>query len=522
MDLYSRTGARRALFHTFGFRAISQLATVFSFVVLVRGLSEQAVGVFNLLYSVIPVIGTVASLGLDPVLKRFQPEYLRAGNTAAAAWLTRLVTRLRFISNLVVLAAIVLAWNFVAPLFHLTSHLVDFELFGIVVLLYFQTMILQSSLASHMLHRYSVGSIAVLSVGKLLSYLALTEFFSFTLRAAILADTMSYLLAYIFLLVAHSRMCRTKAEDRRYRPNPSERKRLRRYALANNFNDSSSLLLYVQTDNFFIAALMNPIAVGAYSSYARINEMAANLIPAKLFENVVQPMLFATKADQAAERLPRYFTFLVNINMLVQWPLMAFTTVYHHEIVQIVFHGKFIEYSSLLPVIVAFAFTNNVISTPITMMALYAENAGLILKSQLFGLYQVAAMLVLIPFAGLYGAAIATGTLHLFRNLWVWWKVGPMGRWTNFRAAVTTGLLIWGSVVAICFALKAALNLSPLVSMALGLGVCTLANLAFIRSPAISKSDREILGGVLHGREATVLRFIGMLPPRTNENAAQA
>ena len=71
MELYSRGRARRALFLTVAFRAVSQAATALSFVVLVRGLTEQSLGVYSLLYSVIPVIGTVLSLGLDQVLKRF-------------------------------------------------------------------------------------------------------------------------------------------------------------------------------------------------------------------------------------------------------------------------------------------------------------------------------------------------------------------------------------------------------------------------------------------------------------------
>jgi len=512
MELYSRARARRALFYTVGFRAVSQVATILAFLVLVRGLSEQSLGVFNLLYSVIPVIGTVASLGLDQVLKRFQPEYLQAGNTAAAAWLTRVVTRTRLISNLGMLAAITLAWNAVAPVFHLSAHRADFELFGMVVLLYFQTIILQSSLASHMLHRYSVGSVALLSIGKLLSYLVVYKFFSFTLRAAIMADTVAYMIAYGFLATVHWRMCRASSGEGAYRPSSIERKRLRRYAIANNLNESSSLLLYVQTDNFFIAAMMNPTAVGAYSSYARINEMTANLIPTRLFDNVVQPLFFATKAEQASERLPRYFTFLININMLMQWPLIAYTMVYHREIIELMFHGKFIEYSPLLPVIMAFAFTNNVISTPITMIALYAENAALILRSQLFGLYQVAAMLILIPIAGLYGAAVATGTLHLFRNLWVWRKVRATARWTNVRAAVSTGLIIWTSAVAVCLLLRAVLKLSPVADMICGALVCVAAGLIFIRSPAISDSDRRILGAVLHGREAKLLQSLGLLP----------
>jgi O-antigen/teichoic acid export membrane protein len=240
--------------------------------------------------------------------------------------------------------------------------------------------------------------------------------------------------------------------------------------------------------------------------------MTANLIPTRLFENVVQPMFFATRQEHAAERLPRYFTLLINISMLIQWPLMAYSAVYHRELVQLVFHGKFIEYSALLPVIIAFAFTNNVISTPITMMALYAENAGLILKSQLFGLYQIAAMLVLVPILGLYGAAISTGTLHLFRNLWVWWKVRSTARWLNFRAAATAGLLIWGPAIALCLGLKSIMKAGPLVSLIVGAGVCAVATLIYVRSPALADSDRQILGSVLHGREGALLRWIGILP----------
>ncbi|HEV7985910.1 MAG TPA: oligosaccharide flippase family protein, partial [Steroidobacteraceae bacterium] len=264
MGLYSRERTRRALFYTIAFRAVSQLSTMLSFVVLVRGLSEQGLGVYSLLYSIIPVMGTVISLGLDQVLKRFQPEYLQTGNTAAAYWLVKIVTRWRFLSNVVLLGALLLCWNLVAPLFHLTDQRSNFELFTLVVILYSQTIILQSSLASHMLQGYSVGSVAVLSIAKLVSYLLVWQFFVFTLRAAIIADIGSYACGWIFLSAAHWRFCRPKPGERDYHPQPSELKRLQRYAIANNFNESSSLLLHVQTDNFFIAALMNPVAVGAY------------------------------------------------------------------------------------------------------------------------------------------------------------------------------------------------------------------------------------------------------------------
>jgi O-antigen/teichoic acid export membrane protein len=510
MPLYSRERTRRALFYTIAFRAVSQLSTMLSFVVLVRGLSEQGLGVYSLLYSIIPVMGTVVSLGLDQVLRRYQPEYLQAGNLAGAAWMVRIVTRVRLLTNLVLLAAIILGWNLFAPLFHLTDQRGDFELFTIVVLLYFQTMLLQSSLASHMLQGYSVGSIAVLSIAKLVSYVVVYEFFAFTLRAAIVADIVAFSLTYIFLRAAHWKFCSPGPENLEYRPRPEEWQRLRRYAIANNFNESSSVLLHVQTDNFFIAAMMTPVAVGAYAFYVRLNEMAANLIPTRLFDNILQPLFFSIKSDEAAERLPRYVTFMINISLMVQWPLFAYTLVYHREIIAAVFHGKFIEQSPLLPMIVGFALTNNVISTPITMTALYAERASLILKSQLFGLYQIVAMLALIPLIGLYGAAIATGTLHLFRNLWVWWQVRKTARWMNARAALTTGSLIWAVAIAACWAVKVEVRAPAVMQLCVGALICAIAFLIYIRSAAVSASDRVILGRVLRGRESAVLGWLGL------------
>ena len=78
MVLYSRERARRSLFNTIGYRAISQVATLLGYIVLVRALTEQSFGVLSLLYAFIPVVSTLASLGLEQTLRRFQPEYLRA------------------------------------------------------------------------------------------------------------------------------------------------------------------------------------------------------------------------------------------------------------------------------------------------------------------------------------------------------------------------------------------------------------------------------------------------------------
>ncbi len=513
MALYTRGRARRALIDTVTYRAISQVATILGYVVMVRGMTKEDFGVFSLLYSFIPVISTFASLGLEQTLRRYQPEYLRAGNRSAAAWLVRFVASARFGTNVILLSVILLGWNYAAPLFKLQPYRAEFVLFCLLVLLYFQARILQISLAGNMLHRYSVGSLAVLSVIKLIAYGLLAWNHAMTIDNVILAETLAFGVAYAFMFRAYRRHCADKIAAASYRPDPEERRRLLRYGIYNNFNDAGTLMLTTKTDNFFIAAIIDPVSVGIYSFYTRLNEMARGVLPINLFENVVQPLFFAVPAAEADRKLPQYFSLLMNLNLALQWPILAFVTAYHAEIVQVVFGGKFVEDSWMLPVIAGFA-TLNLVGTPVTLVAQYEEKAGVLLTSKVFGIYNVIALLALLPVAGVYGAAIASGTAQALKNAFIWWFVRRRARWTNAGAAILVSGLLWCGVVLICRAISSVIDSAPVVNLCVGVIVVALASLLHVRGPAISDGDRSILANVLSGKEAKILRRLGLLRRR--------
>jgi O-antigen/teichoic acid export membrane protein len=113
MRLYDRGRARRSLFDTITYRVLSQLATVIGYIVLVRALTKTDFGVLSLMNSFIPFVGTVASLGLEQTLRRYQPEYLREGKFAAAAWLVKRVARARLATNCIVLTVLLVLWSHV-------------------------------------------------------------------------------------------------------------------------------------------------------------------------------------------------------------------------------------------------------------------------------------------------------------------------------------------------------------------------------------------------------------------------
>jgi O-antigen/teichoic acid export membrane protein len=510
MRLYDRGRARRSLFDTITYRLLSQATTILGYVVLVRAMSKSDFGIFNLLYSFIPLVGTLASFGLEQTLRRFQPEYLREEKLAAAAWLVKRVADARLVTNCLILAALLLVWNHVAPRFGLGPYRIEFEILSVLVILHFQSQILQLSMASHMLHRFSVGSVAMLSFGKLIWYSALAATGMLSLRTALCADTIAYALVYVFLRVAYHRHCAAGVPAETHRPSPDERKRLIKYAVYNNFNDAGGLFLDSRMDNFFVAAFMNAVSVGIYSFYMRLNEMATNVLPVRLFENIIQPMFFAVEPREADLRLPQYFTFLLNTNLLLQWPMVAFAVAYHSEIVRAVFGGKFIEQSWLLPVVLAFS-TINSFATPVSLVAQYEEKAQIQLLSKVFAGYNVVAMLLLIPYLGLYGAAIASGSAQAFKNLFVWWHVRRRAVWLNARSAMASNLALWGGAVGICYVLKGLLPGPSYVQLGMGIIVFACIALISVRSPVLCRSDRDLFLRLFQGRETRLLRFLGVL-----------
>jgi O-antigen/teichoic acid export membrane protein len=510
MRLYDRGRARRSVFDTITYRVVSQVATILGYIVLVRAMSKTDFGVFNLLYSFIPLVGTLASLGLEQTLRRFQPEYLREERFSAAAWLMKVVARARLVTNVLILLTVLMIWNQVAPHFGLGPYRVEFEILCLLVILHFQSQILQLSMASHMLHRFSVGSTAMLSFGKLLWYSLLAAAGALSLKTALCADTLAYAIAYLFLRQAYRHHCGAAAAV--HRPPTLERKRLVRYALFNNFNDAGTLFLDSRMDNFFIAAFMNSVAVGIYAFYNRLNEMATNVLPVRLFENIIQPMFFAVQPKDAERRLPQYFTFLLNSNLLVQWPIVAFAVVYHAEIVHVVFAGKFVEQSWLLPIVLGFS-TINCFATPVSLVAQYEEKAQIQLLSKIFAGYNVVAMLLLIPYLGLYGAALASGSAQVLKNLYVWWHVRRHAVWINAGTSTALSLLMWGCAIGVCYALKSLVPWPSSMQLIMGCMVFVCVALVALRSAILCESDRDLLQRLFQGRETRFLRFLGVLNP---------
>jgi len=317
-------------------------------------------------------------------------------------------------------------------------------------------------------------------------------------------------LVFVFLRTVYQRYCVADNPPVRYRLPAAERRRMFQYGFFNNFNDAGTLLMGSATDNFFIAAFIDPISVGIYAFYSRLNDMATNLLPGQLFDNIIQPLFFSIKPDEAHYRLRQSFTFLLNTNLILLWPMLAYATVYHADIVQVIFGGKFVEQSWLLPLTILFS-TINSIGVPVGLVAKYEEKASIMLLSKIFVAYNLAAMVLLLPRFGIYGAMLARGSAELFKNLFIWWWVRRTAIWTNVRAVVVSALLLWGALTTLCYSVKLTVSAPAVLQLVFGALICGAGVLIYVRTPAIAPADRQMLAAVFHGAEARMLRLLGLI-----------
>ena len=120
-------------------------------------------------------------------------------------------------------------------------------------------------------------------------------------------------------------------------------------------------------------------------------------------------------------------------------------------------------------------------------------------------------MMLLIPIAGLYGAAVASGSAQAVKNLFIWWRVRNLARWHNAVASVFVSVTLWGITTALCIAIKKFWGAPAIVQLVVGVVVCVAAVLVHVRGVAIMAADRKILATLFQGKEARLLRYAGLL-----------
>lgn len=437
--------------YTIFFRLLAQLVGAVSIIFLVRLLPEADYGVYNLLYSVIALLGMLFSFGIANTLQRYIPEYYSRGEFVLANSLYRSASLLRLLSNVAVLAAVLFCWDYVGPLLKITAYKNYFVLFTLVILLHMQRGILETCLSSYFLQKYSQGLSIVFVLIKGAGY-GLALFFQWDLWFVLAVDLLAYLVVFVLLQLVYWKKVPDHGGQHECFTR-EERKRLARYALFYNFNDAGAGMLDANFDNFIIVMYLDPVAVGAYAFCNRINNMAGRLLPVNYLLDVIRPLFFIGNSACQSEQIRRNFQLLTKTTYLFYFPLFVFFLLLSKEFIMVLFGGKFVEY---YPVLIGVAFCNlvNAVQLPVGLVAQLRERADIILYSKVFAAYNLLADIVFIHYLGIWGAVLATGSAIFGKNLYIWFFVRKEAGFTGMGRFFVRMIAGWLVVAGIWHAVS--------------------------------------------------------------------
>jgi len=468
-------------------------------------LTQEEFGVYQLFYAIPPVIATVFSFGIGNALSRYLPEYFDNNRFSIASSLLSWGMRIRLATSILVLGASIFFWDSFSALFKITEYHTYYIVFAVIVVTYFQCQLLTTSLSAYLLQQWSMGLTASFILIKLLGYVAVAAIGNFTLWAALTVDLGAYILWYLGLSWANKSFIPWTGTKEALPQ--TERRRVFRYGFLHNFNDIGTLTLNSRTDNLFIAAFMNPAFVGAYAFCTQLESMSQKLLPARFFGTIVRPLIYRLNYQTQADRARQYFQFLIRVNYLILFPIFVFVAGVTTPIINVVFGGKFVEYSAVLVATFAFSCASG-FNQPVTIIAELAERAGTILASKIFAIYNIVGNLILIPVYGIMGAVVATGTAILFKNLFIWFFVRKVASFDGMMRFFVIQIGLW----VICWWLIQTIadHLTDLLALLSAAPIMFVAVVLAWRLTDFSGSDRELLQKLGGKRARWILTFMGI------------
>ena len=439
---------------------INQILSFLATVLLVRTLSEQEFGIYNILYGTIPLLGIVASIGLPSVLQRFLPEYYIKNEFILGAKLVGRASVIRFVVSVIILTGLILLWDSFAHLLKISDYKDIFMIFAICIIAFQQWGFLQISIEAHFLHKLSFG---IQTVAMLLRGTA--YFLCFINKLGILEiiviDTVIYVTMMLAFWVAY-RMRVPNGEGATRHFGRDETRRIVKFAAFSNFNSVGVQFMNSSTNYLVIAYFLTPAEVAIYAFCSQLASKIDRVNPVKYMASVVRPAFFTIGVDAKDDQTRSMIQFIVKCLAMFFIPIFCLFYLIGEDFIAVVF-GKYSEYAYVFVGILGFTAVNAV-GFPIGLAAQLRERVDIVLYSKIFGFCSLLASIVAIPVWGIMAAVVAVGVGGMLKNAFILWFVRDMFPVRQLAASIIRTAMYWAVLsAAMSFALTNGNHLQNLV-----------------------------------------------------------
>ena len=475
--------------YTIIFRLLTQSFGILTTILLVRSLTKHDFGIYNLLYSLISLLGMIFSFGISNTLQRYMPEYYSKEEYIVAHSLYRNASLLRLLTTIAILSILFCAWEQLAPLLKIKEYKNYLFLFSFIIIIHLQRFLLETTLNSYLLQKYSQGISVLFVLIKGFGY-GIALILKQNLWFILFIDLCAYLSVFILLqLVYLKKIPRDSGAIKSL--SGAERKRVWRYALFYNFNDAGAGLLDANFDNFIIVMLLDPISVGAYAFCLRLTKMIERVLPINYLIDVFRPLFFHNSHNKKTNHINSNYQILLKCYYIFQIPIFFFLLLYSSDLIAILFGDKYVEYSSLLTGVYFFSLLN-AFQIPLSLVVQLKEKVDIILYSKIFAIYNIFADVILIHLWGLWGAVVATGTATLGKNIFIWYFVRQEATWKGLSQFFYRILFFWIFISIPCYFTNVAIQ-NNLIRICIGITIFLASFIIFFRFLRLKQKEKDLI-----------------------------
>lgn len=507
-----KSNIKNAFWYTAVFKMLRQLLSIVGIILLVKILSENDYGIYNLFYSLIATFGMFASLGIMNTVQRYIPEYYGRGEFLIAHRLYRTASMVRLFSNIICLGLILILWDILAPVLKIEAYINYYFIFSIILLAHFQWGLVDTCLSAYFKHKLSQATATLFVLIKVAGYgFALVT--GGGLLNVFFIEIAAYAILTIVLQIIYWKYIPTNSGTMTTIPN-EERKRLLRYAVFYNFNDAGSSIISPDFDNFLLVIYLNPIAVGGYALCQRLTKLIQQLIPVQYMLDVIRPAYFIVGMESEQSRRIEIYQMLVKITLIVMVPAFVTILVAGKDLMILFFNQKFSGYSTVLSGVLFFSLLNS-FQLPLGLAAMLRERSDIILYSKIFAFYNIVAAIILIPLLNIWGAVIATGTATLGKNIFIWYFNRQEASFAGMGRFMYQLVLFWCCAGTIIWSVAAFLGTGYVLNFVIccfGVLICSVIQ---FRVLDITPGERKLLGSVID-KNSTAAGLFNLIIPESS------
>ncbi|MDP6418724.1 MAG: oligosaccharide flippase family protein [Candidatus Krumholzibacteria bacterium] len=474
----------------------SQFLSLFISIVLARKLSTENYGVYSVVLATYMQGTMILSLGIQPIVQRYLPEFLGTKNRSAVLkiqWLgalSHVFTGALLVYLCWLFRDALSSWLNIPQFISLLPFFLFFTIFKV------EANILEEMLTAHRAQKYRNFVLVGFQALKLFLFLwflpeegpipragTLERLFTF-----LAISNLALMLAFLARILGLSRNLEDEsAEQVQY-------KRLFRFGLLQYASSLTLIALYKDIDTWIISHFQGVEEAGVYRFATSAVTALVTLVPMHLLLRVIIPVYVKEYTERKDKnQLVKVFRFYNKVVTSFIVPLLIGALLLATPIISIIFDPKWLP--AVLPFRIYFLamFMTHYLNT-MSFLPLILEKPEITLFSRIFLIYNIILDFILIPmegpFGGAVGAALATGSALVFGYL-LSYTILKRHIAVRFPWMANLKVLIYGTVMGVAVWLLLE-RVEGILSL---LGVVALGALVYLflawRFPVFNTEERE-------------------------------